>query len=62
MGKKGMQSQLRKTGKDDAIYEKAAEGHSLRGCRQDKKHVVSKIKNMLVFLHPNWCFRQMISN
>ena len=38
-----MQSHLTKTGKDGAIYEKA-----WINCH---KHVVSKIKNMLAFLH-----------
>ena len=46
-----MQSYLTKTLKDGAIYGKASEDLSLRGFRLDKKHVVGKIKNMLVFLH-----------
>ena len=39
-----MQLYLTKRGKDGAIYEKDAEELSLRGCRRDKKHVVSKNK------------------
>ena len=41
MGEKVMQSHLTKTGRDGAIYDKVE--LSLRGFRQDKKHVVSKI-------------------
>ena len=48
-GDKVMQSHLTKTLKDVVIYEKDSEGLSLRGFGQDKKHVVSKIKNMLGF-------------
>jgi hypothetical protein len=37
MGEKVMQSHLTKTGKDGAIYEKAAEELSLQGFHRDKK-------------------------
>ena len=48
MGEKVMQSHLTKTRKDGAIYNRDI---SVRGFRLDKKHEVSKIKNMLQFLH-----------
>ena len=51
MGEKGMQSHLTQTEKEGAIYEKDAEQLSLQGFCLDKKHVVSKIKNMLASLH-----------
>ena len=38
-------------GKDGSIYEKVPEVLSLRGICRDKKKVVSKIKNMSMFLH-----------
>ena len=51
LGEKVMQSHLRRTGKDGVIYEKDAEEVSLQGFCRDKKHVVSKTKNLLPFLH-----------
>ena len=50
-GEKVMHWCLTKTGKDGAIYEKDAEDLSLRGFCRDKKQVVRKIKNMVVFLN-----------
>jgi hypothetical protein len=38
-------------GKDGAIYENVPKELSLQGFCRDKKQVVSKIKNMLAFLH-----------
>ena len=37
--------------KDAAIYKKDAEELSLRGFGLNKKQVVSKMKNMLAFVH-----------
>ena len=46
-----MKSHITKTGKDGAIYEKVLEELSLGGLCRDNKQVVSKVKNMLAFLH-----------
>ena len=46
MGENVLQSHLTKMVKDGTIYEKLAKELSLRGFRQDKKHMISKIKNI----------------